>query len=525
MVTWTREGVEALKEDDFSREVLVPLFHAMGYRDVRFYGGGVLEQGKDLIMWREEPIRGRVNTASVVKMTPITGKTTTGVVVTQLREAFGKTYLDPATAQPIRVNDSLVVTPFEITKEGTFTLEGLVSNEPFAAQVTYVDGTRLWELIDKYLGSKLLLSRLLGAYQDIQRVAPVTGLTIDGNRLSISFIHRSDEHGEGVQPRFVNTATGKSSEIAYEKFVTTGTPVELPLSDLEGASIPAFFEVLGISPEDTNVRFDSTLAGVRAAILLRGHGGMTVTVDDLLFDVTGGSEQLRLTNEAQNCPLHFEITATFRPQEPLIATLQLTSSVPGWSAQWLRLHLSIQEILASGCDLFLRNNDTRIEHRLGVVPPRLVDMPDRRLLELVRTLAWIEQELQEPLRIPERALFTQEDLVDLEIVRSILTTGKRKVESASFTLQPSERRDLVIAAFSSSAARLRAESPWSKWQLLDNHVNLGPATLECHATELRPKLPLDEAVAAVTRGKPVDLEIRPAAGKQIIARYKRWSTR
>src|ERR1700719_1923966 len=99
MTVWTLEGIRCLKEDDLSRDVLVPLFTAMGYRDVRFHGGGPLEQGKDLVMWREEPIRGRSNIAVVVKAVPITGKTTTGVVIDQLREAFGNDYVDTTKAE------------------------------------------------------------------------------------------------------------------------------------------------------------------------------------------------------------------------------------------------------------------------------------------------------------------------------------------------------------------------------------------------------------------------------------------
>src|SRR5207237_10618824 len=99
MTTWTREGIAELKEDDLSRDVLVPLFEGMGYRDVRFHGGGVLEQGKDIVMFREEPVRGRVNIAVVVKSRAINGKMATGDVVNQLREAFGKKYLDNETAR------------------------------------------------------------------------------------------------------------------------------------------------------------------------------------------------------------------------------------------------------------------------------------------------------------------------------------------------------------------------------------------------------------------------------------------
>jgi hypothetical protein len=44
----------ALKEDDFSREILKPLFESMGYERVDF-NGGPYERGRDLIAQRRIP--------------------------------------------------------------------------------------------------------------------------------------------------------------------------------------------------------------------------------------------------------------------------------------------------------------------------------------------------------------------------------------------------------------------------------------------------------------------------------------
>jgi len=45
--------VQKLHEDDFTKSVLVPLFKKMGYFDVQF-NGGVVEEGKDLIAFKDE---------------------------------------------------------------------------------------------------------------------------------------------------------------------------------------------------------------------------------------------------------------------------------------------------------------------------------------------------------------------------------------------------------------------------------------------------------------------------------------
>ena len=44
--------IQKLHEDDFTKLVLLPLFKSMGYFDVHF-NGGVVEEGKDLIAFKE----------------------------------------------------------------------------------------------------------------------------------------------------------------------------------------------------------------------------------------------------------------------------------------------------------------------------------------------------------------------------------------------------------------------------------------------------------------------------------------
>lgn len=59
MDTITQKHIAALvamHEDDFSRQILKPLFEAMGYERVEF-NGGPLERGRDLIAQRKLPPR------------------------------------------------------------------------------------------------------------------------------------------------------------------------------------------------------------------------------------------------------------------------------------------------------------------------------------------------------------------------------------------------------------------------------------------------------------------------------------
>src|SRR6267154_2713169 len=103
---WTRDNLKALLEKDLCLKVLIPLFRAMGYEDVRYYHGGQLEQGKDIVMWKSEGIKGRVNYAVVVKAERITGAVSSAAgVAFQAQQALASTFVDEVTNQAHPVHE------------------------------------------------------------------------------------------------------------------------------------------------------------------------------------------------------------------------------------------------------------------------------------------------------------------------------------------------------------------------------------------------------------------------------------
>ena len=98
----TKNELKRLSEADLRTKVLIPLFERMGYHDVVHYHGGTLEQGKEIVMWREEgDLKVRCNYA-VAKTDRITGQASgrggsAGEVHMQIRQAFASTFRDRAT--------------------------------------------------------------------------------------------------------------------------------------------------------------------------------------------------------------------------------------------------------------------------------------------------------------------------------------------------------------------------------------------------------------------------------------------
>jgi hypothetical protein len=104
--------IDQMNEADLRKKILIPLFVRMGFRDVREYHGGALEQGKDIVMWRADEIRQRVNYGVVAKATKLTGKAKdVNEICTQVRQCWRQPYLDFSTGEQKLIDLCVVKTP------------------------------------------------------------------------------------------------------------------------------------------------------------------------------------------------------------------------------------------------------------------------------------------------------------------------------------------------------------------------------------------------------------------------------
>jgi hypothetical protein len=95
----TRDQLLEMDESRLRRDVLLPLFREMGFKDVFEYHGHAMEQGKDIVMWTADLAGTRINYVAVVKAKPISGQASgkggAGDVLVQVHQSFGSAYIDP----------------------------------------------------------------------------------------------------------------------------------------------------------------------------------------------------------------------------------------------------------------------------------------------------------------------------------------------------------------------------------------------------------------------------------------------
>lgn len=525
-MTFTQASIQALREDDFTREVLVPLFEAMGYRDVRFHGGGILEQGKDMTMWLEHAVRGRTNFAGVVKAVAITGEANTAMIVSQLRQAFAHPFRDGLTGDEHRVHECFVITSQPMRKEAVFTLRNVIDGETFGRYVAVLDGDAVWRLVVEHLAPRATLGALLEGYRRLSERSKYA-VDVAMNNSGTEFTIRPKEGGPIEVPtlQFPDTPTGKLNKVAYDEFLRSGTPATLDLAAVDGLQGMGLLSELGVSADGGLLRVSrSSTPFLIGELRCRGDEGAVVKIPGLVFAATGGAEMLTITNSRQNVPLHFTFDTHFDAESGGIesASVTLNSNLRGWSVYWYVLFAHFLQIVSKKCTATLWDARTGIEHSIGELQWAGAPIPALAHVRVAERVLRIQELTKQPIMVPQRDFFTAEDIENIEFVESAITKGRQTATSMNF--------DLVALGNDPADWKRRFEQPIKNLRVgaedvsrlvLDTYVPLGPMEVVC----TRGRMVVDNLEAALedaTQGRPVQVTVVPTGAGTITARYPAW---
>jgi len=142
--------IKEFKEDDFTKEIVVKLFYAMGYDKVVF-NGGPYEKGRDLICWRYDEIGDREVAVVQVKMSKLNTSSSSNssfqTIFVQLMQASTEEILDDD-GKKYLPSTTYFLTPEDITSRHTETISKLIQDN---RNVKLIDGTKLYKLMRKHL--------------------------------------------------------------------------------------------------------------------------------------------------------------------------------------------------------------------------------------------------------------------------------------------------------------------------------------------------------------------------------------
>jgi len=505
---WTRDAVLNLKEDNLSRDVLVPLLTAMGYRDVRFHGGGILEQGRDITMWREDALQRRINVAAIVKAVAITGQSKTTNVIEQLEQAFAAPFRDPANGLEIPIHECFVITPREVRKEGAFTLHNVLRTKWFARYVTIIDGAQLWQYVQEYLGPRATLGAIIENYRRLNtRPGFDMHVQLDGNKTTVSTRSTTGKPITVRMPTFADTMEGQAARESFEHFLRTGEPTVISLAHVTSGFDEGLAQFQGDAREGT-VALRSAIPSLRGYVHFRSSS-TAAELKGVVLSGYAGTQYLTLTNEAQRLPLTFTIRLQVSPAMDE-ASFQFAMNSQGRSIAWYVRALDILRAVKEGATITFLESETEIEHGLGfVTADDSLIIESQQHYDIARRIMQIQARTKNVIAVPERGFFTDDDVEDLCIIEGILATGGVDAESITSTFTGAEGQtvDDWLRLFTTTLTDFSITTRMVR-RLIDNDIDLGPVRLEKQAVRL--SVPdVDAAIESLQAGRDVQVTIVP----------------
>jgi len=185
------EYITNLDEDRLRTTVVIPLLSSMGYKEIVEYHGGSAEKGKDVICYYIDPSGEKKYISIVLKRGDIHGSVSksgnAGEILIQITQSFDEPYTNVYSLKELTIDECWVVTSGRIKNTAVESIRGMLKKSNLDKLVRFVDGNKLYELINQYMpdywsNERLLLSFLhdirspisatLGATDILRRYAP-----------------------------------------------------------------------------------------------------------------------------------------------------------------------------------------------------------------------------------------------------------------------------------------------------------------------------------------------------------------
>lgn len=444
-----KDDYRNMNEDQLCREIIIPLLRQMGYQDVTYTHGGSGEQGKDIVCWKQDELGVRKNFAVVAKAIPITGKAkiakgTAGEVSMQIQQSFGKEYPDPVSGRSQSVNECWVVTNQTISKEAEEAILSSLGTTTLARNVTFIDGEKLWGLIEKHLIEQTVQQRL----RELQSIfdsldshyRPEVSL-LSGSQYQISvrekFVGAAQEKPLTIEGKFVfpKTPEGERVRAAFERHVSTGESVSLPPGYFQIEQIPDVMkpfvdrELLQKSTVDISTQSNHHFL---AKIEVITDDGFSESIDYLDLKVTkAGRDETTLINVEKDSL--YKLGVVIRPQERKL-TINMRWEVHNLTANVAKLYqlFNLQSCLSKSFTMkFIsrEHNLVMFEQRGSAICPP----PNEDFLNMLADLVRVQEKVKKPLLLPIRE-YSNEEARNIEKLRTMLRQGKIETEWETFTV-------------------------------------------------------------------------------------------
>ena len=416
LMRFSREEIQQMDEASLRLQVLKPLFERMGFQDVFHHHGGTGEKGKDFVMWKAGELGERVNYAVVAKVERTSGKADMGAhsaggVTFQIQQAFGASFRDPLTGEDQRVSECWVVSSEEITKESKDSILLVLQNSNLDRLVKFVDGDRLWKLIQDHFPVSVAMDNVHQAQRILDNLDENWRVAVSTQGGKVDFIPEPKHQDKPIEPLVTKVKfqcpdndAGNTKLEEIRSAIEKGTPLVLEAPHLVGVEFPSFMQSLIGEVGKVEWKPSPPSKSVEMLLRIESDNGTRLELDSILFDVErAGTKEVLLSNRGQNHPWIFEIVLQ-SPQDP--ATLKFGINFEGLNVHRLLQACRLTNSLGQPGLVSLELADTGfvlMKVRTEPMMPQLAGVPES-LLSLLEALDFIQRTTHVELKLPNREL-------------------------------------------------------------------------------------------------------------------------
>jgi len=536
----SKEFISKLKEEPLQGTVLMPLFKGMGFKDVFQYHGGPLEQGKDIVMWKADDLGNRVNYGVVVKAVNISGKasgkSSAAEVRMQIEQCLSNPYIDPVTAHEERVNRCWVVCSNKIKKEALNTLDTILESGNLKNNVTFINGDKLWELVEQYLSERTVVEKLNQVRKILDSSNPHYRIDphIKGDVISFSLHPKypgaEKEHPLKVTGRFTfpKTVEGQKKFNELDSFFKKGSPFTISEEYIEGFSIPnPIRNIIGeenLKPKEIKFGSPSLSHIIQTKFEIECNDGNIGTLDNIqLRPVQVGSEEITLSNREQASPWKTNIVFDLKNHR---VRFDLDINYENINVKKLVEVLNFQFAMAKGGRFSIINLDTGIRYPKINIEEAAWENPDIHFVKLAEKLLYIQTATNIPLNYDGGPIGKD------EIEKIYLTAEKIEKGHAEFTsgnlhsnLTKEVAEKMVKAIENGERISLTSDGEESE-MILGTDVPLGPVSFAADNVIIVPS-EFEKFKKEIENSKPTDslsVNMVPVEGSSIHLHYSKWQS-
>ncbi len=516
-----------MKEAELRTRVLMPLFRAMGFRDVRHYHGGPLEVGKDIVMWKPGDLGERINYGVVVKAGKIngraTGRSSAAEVRFQIEQCFGSSYPDIITIEERPVHRCFVVSSGEIMKEATNAIMGVLCNAKLDTVTKFIDGDKLWQLIEEFMPEQSGFEHLHIAHRKLNAKSEYVNV-VANTEGALFFEPKSPDILERYPHAFIGnlrfdpmTKHGRLAHEQLTRHVETGVSVKFRRSQCAEFILPEFMRPF----VDPNEEFEVHLHSLRGEyvlpmrIAITTSDGTRASLDYVRLESTQvGTDEITFDNASQDVPWTWTIKFDHANRR---STFGCQLEFAGANVKPVLDLVRFTNALARGGELSLENLNTSVsvDYR---VPPNTCDQTNSRVIKLLESLVMIQSKTGVLFTVPVDAI-SAEDVRHIHHFARVCETGYSTFAPQPITSQstPEQARQALEVFGGGRTSNLYFTGEAESVRLLDVEVPTGRFSAYCDQVYITPE---DEAALRAILGTVapdtlVNVRLTPQEGQDL----------